>query len=256
MRSVLLAANISQSDERARRKSEGWAARVGGCPNLDRQGRDPGRGPYAACLKPDSGGQKMRSKIRVALALVVLALLAGCAGKDFVRPNSDSFKLGRSTYSEVLGQMGAPRQTGEALQNEKTVKIVTYVYASTGGEPLEAGVTPARALSYYFHDDVLVGQEFLSSFKSDHSNFDDTKAASVVKGKTRRSEALAMLGKPTATFIYPMVKQTSGEAIGYSYASTRGGLFSGFKFFSKSLRIAFDEQDVVSEVVYSSSGNK
>jgi len=53
-----------------------------------------------------------------------------------------------------------------------------------------------------------------------------------------------------------MVKQASGEAIGYGYQTTRGGAFSGFKLFRKSLSVAFDDKDRVSEIEYSSSGNK
>ena len=198
----------------------------------------------------------MLSIAKVGLIAAMLSLLAGCAGKDFVRPSSDTFKLGQTTYLQVVQQMGEPRRTGEVLKNEKNVKAATYVYAATGGEPLEQDVIPARALSYYFYNDVLVGQEFLSSFKSDNSNFDDSKISSISKGKTTREEVVQLLGKPTATFIYPMIKETSGEAIGYAYNTTRGGVFSGFKFFAKALIISFDDKDIVLEIDYTSSGNK
>jgi hypothetical protein len=152
--------------------------------------------------------------------------------------------------------MGEPRRSGEVLKNGKTVKTATYVYATTGGEPLEDGVIPARALSYYFHNDVLVGQEFVSSFKSDNSNFDETKVSGIIKGKTTRADVVQLMGKPTATFVFPMVSQTSGEALGYTYQTTRGGAFSGFKFYMKALRVTFDDSGLVLDVDYSSSGNK
>ena len=142
------------------------------------------------------------------------------------------------------------------LKNGKTVKGITYAYASKGGEPLEADVIPARALSYYFYNDTLVGQEFISSFKSDNSNFDDKRVESIKKGQTTRAEVIKLLGEPTATFIPPMVKETSGEAIGYAYQATRGGLFSGLKSFVKVLRISFDEKGLVSDIDYTSSDNK
>lgn len=198
----------------------------------------------------------MFSNIRLGLTAVMFLLLTGCAGKDFVRPSSDTFKLGQTTYSQVIQKMGEPSKTGEVLKNEKNVKTATYSYASTGGEPLEVGVIPARVLLYYFHNGILVGQEFLSSFKSDSSNFDESKIPSISKGKTTREEVAQLLGSPTATFVYPMANQTSGEAIGYLYHTTRGGAFGGLKFFSKSLRITFDDKDIVSEVEYSASGNK
>ncbi|MBT9523120.1 MAG: hypothetical protein IV101_19765 [Dechloromonas sp.] len=198
----------------------------------------------------------MLSVIKTGFTVIIVSLLAGCAGKDFVRPSSETFKLGQTSYTQVVQQMGEPRKIGDVLKNERNVKTATYVYAATGGEPLEEGVIPARALSYYFNNDLLVGQEFLSSFKSDNSNFDESKISAISKGKTTREEVIQLLGKPTATFVYPMIKQTSGEALGYTYNTTRGGAFSGFKFFTKALRIAFDEKGVVADIDYSSSGNK
>ncbi len=186
----------------------------------------------------------------------ILVLISGCAGRDFVRPNPEAFRLGQTTYAELVGQMGQPQRTGEALKNDKPVKTITYAYAATGGEPLEAGVIPARAASYYFHNDVLVGHEFLSSFKSDNSNFDEGKTSAIVKGKTTRSEVIHLLGRPTAGFVPPMVKETAGEAIGYKYQTTRGGAFSGFKFYAKALTITFDNSDHVLDVDYTASGNK
>lgn len=198
----------------------------------------------------------MINTFRIASLIVLLFSLVGCAGKDFIRPSSDAFQLGQTNYSQVIQKMGEPRNVGDILKNEKSVKSITYVYASAGGKPLEEGVTPARALTYYFYKDILVGQAFLSSFKVDNSNFDDTKAESIKKGKTTRAEVIQILGEPTATLIPPMVKATSGEAIGYMYQSTRGGAFSGFKFFHKTLQISFDDKNVVSDIEYTSTGNK
>ena len=192
---------------------------------------------------------------RIVFFVSAFSLLAGCAGKDFTRPNSETFKLGETTSSQVIQQMGEPRKTGEALKNGKNVRTTTYVYAATGGEPLEEGVIPARAMSFYFYNETLVGQEFLSSFKSDNSNFDDSKISGIIKGKTTRAEVIQLLGKPTATFILPMVKETAGEAIGYTYQTTRGGAFSGFKFYNKVLRITFDSGDKVLDIDYASSGS-
>ena len=68
---------------------------------------------------------------------------------------------------------------------------------------------------------------------------------------------LSLLGKPTASFVYPMVKQKTGEAIGYTYTTvTRGGGFGRMKVFVKSALISFDEKDVVTEVEFSTSGTE
>jgi outer membrane protein assembly factor BamE (lipoprotein component of BamABCDE complex) len=198
----------------------------------------------------------MRMAVKSFVAIWLILGLLGCGGKDFVRPSPEDFKLGETTYAQVIQQMGEPRRAGDTLKNGKTVKTVTYVYASKGGEPLEADVIPARALTYYFYNDALVGQDFTSSFKSDNSNFDEKRVESIKKGQTTRAEVIKLLGEPTATFIPPMVKETSGEAIGYTYQAVRGGLFSGLKNFVKVLRISFDDKGLVLDIEYASSDNK
>ena len=198
----------------------------------------------------------MPGKLASAILAAALLVLCGCAGRDFVRSDAAELKVGKSTFGEVVEKMGQPRTIGEVLKNGETVKTFTYAYAATGGEPLQAGVIPARAMAYYFHGDRLVGQEFLSSFKSDNSNFDETKVPGIVKGKTTRAEVIRALGPPTTIFIKPMVKETSGEAIGYSYHTTSGGAFSGFRFYRKTLLVSFDSADRVLEVEYTASGSQ
>lgn len=196
----------------------------------------------------------MRRAFQLIYLLPLVLLLTSCAGKDFVRPSPEAFKLGQTTYAQVVNQLGEPSKTGDVLKNEKRLKSIVYVYATTGGEPLENGVIPVRALGYYFFNETLVGEEFISSFKSDHSNFDDQKVTRIQKGQTTRADVIQMLGKPTASYIPPMVKQSSGEAIGYAYTATRGGVFSGLKTFTKVLQISFDENGVVLDVEYTESG--
>lgn len=198
----------------------------------------------------------MCKMVRTACLVSLLLVLAGCAGRDFIRPSSETFKLGQASYSEVIQKMGEPRRAGDVLKNGKNVKSITYSYASKGGEPLEQGVIPARALAYYFYNDTLVGQDFISSFKSDNTNFDDSKVGSIKKGQTTRREVIQLLGDPTASFIPPMVKETSGEAIGYTYQATSGSVFSGLRSFIKILRVSFDDKGLVSDIEYSSSGSK
>jgi len=189
-------------------------------------------------------------------AIVISIALSGCAGTNFIRPAPEAFKLGSSTYAQVTQQLGEPKRTGNLLKNDKNVKSIVYAYASTGGESLEAGVIAARAMTYYFLNDTLVGQEFVSSFKSDNTDFDDTKISGITKGKTTRAEVTQLLGKASSFYIAPMIKTTNGEAIGYNYNTTKGGLLGGFKFFKKSVLISFDENNQVSDIEFSSSGSK
>lgn len=199
----------------------------------------------------------MHKILKVVAHVALLIALTGCgAGRNFIRPSSDTFKLGQTTKLQVLQKMGEPGRVGDILKNEKPIKSITYVYANALGEPLEMGVIPARSLMYYFYNDTLVGQTFLSSFKSDNSNFDDTKIGSIKKGQTSRAEVIQLLGNPTALYIQPIVKAPSDDALGYTYQTYRRGEWNGSTIFIKSLRVSFDGKGIVSNVEYTSSKSK
>ena len=189
-----------------------------------------------------------------ALAAAAL-MLSGCAGTDFVRPDASSLVNGQTTFAQLRASMGAPWREGTVLKNEKTLKIASYAYASTGGQPRHPGVTPARAISLYFYDDTLVGHEFVSSWAEDHTDFDEGKVKDVVKGKTTRAELTQLLGKPSGYYIYPMIKATTGEAAAYVYSETSGSVFN-LKIFRKRLVVTFDAAGVASDVEFTSSGTR
>jgi len=194
--------------------------------------------------------------LKLTSLLVAAALVASCAGTDFVRPTPEALKVGKSTYSDVIEKLGNPEQTGEQLINEKKVKRIIYVYAAAGGEPVEPGITPARANAYFFDNDILVGTEFTSSFKEDATNFDSSKVEYIKKGETTRSQVLLTFGRPSVVFIPPMVEKTHGEAIGYLYSQTKGNVYSGLKQHQKALVVTFDQADKVEKVTFTSSGTQ
>ncbi|WP_145964065.1 hypothetical protein [Chromobacterium phragmitis] len=151
--------------------------------------------------------------------------------------------------------MGAPQQRGESLKNEQTLQLNRYVYASTAGTARYPSVTPARSMVFSTFKDVLVGQEFNSSFAEDASEFDDAKISALQKGKTTKAEVIAMLGQPSGQAIYPIIKSKTGKGMIYAYSHVTGTVFN-MKMYSKLLIVSLDEQDIVSDVEYTSSGDK
>ena len=188
-------------------------------------------------------------------AVTLLTLLCGCAGTDFVRPDTESLLVGQMTNAQVRARMGEPRREGALVKNEKTLKTATYAYASVGGKPRTPGVTPARAIGFYFYNDTLVGYEFISSWAEDHSDFDDGKVKDIVKGKTTRADLAQLLGKPVGRYIYPMIKSETGDAAVYAYAETSGSAFN-LKFYRKTLIVTFDAGGVATDVEFVSSGTR
>nr|AIA18832.1 SmpA / OmlA family [uncultured bacterium] len=191
---------------------------------------------------------------RVLSILSIVALL-GCAGSNFVRPDSADIKNGKTTYAQVVAKMGEPRREGSMIKNDKTLRTASYAYASVGGKPLNDGVTAARAIVFYFDGDLLVGHEFVSSWAEDNTDFDETKASQIIKGKTTRSELQQLLGKPSGYHIYPLIKAPEGEAAAYVFSETRGSAFN-LKFFRKVLLVTMDNTGTVTDVEFASSGSK
>ena len=56
------------------------------------------------------------------------------------------------------------------------------------------------------HNELLVAQEFVSSFQADATEYDESKVGAIVKGRTTRAEVLALLGRPNGEAIYPVIK--------------------------------------------------
>ena len=193
----------------------------------------------------------MWSTLRCLFVISVISALFGCAGRDFVRPDSQDLRNGQTTYAQVVARMGQPRQEGSVIKNDKTIKTASYAYASLGGKPLREGVTAARAIGVYFYNDTLVGHEFISSWAEDHTDFDEDKIKDIIKGKTTRDEVVQLLGRPSGYYIFPLIKASTGDAAVYAYLEVRG-----FTPFRKLLVVTFDAAGVVTEVEFTSAGSK
>lgn len=197
----------------------------------------------------------MYSKFRtIAFALALLAL-TGCAGTNFKKPEPDALKIGISTRAQIVNVMGAPAQTGESLRNGEKLKVLRYAYAEGATTGKYPGVVPARAMSFLTHNDLLVAQEFVSSFVVDATDFDDTKVAQIVKGQTTRSQVVAMLGSPNGMAVHPFIKNKGETAALYSYAHVKGSVFN-MSFHSKMLVVSYDGAGVVADVEYTANGEK
>jgi len=192
--------------------------------------------------------------IKLSAVVVLSVLMAACAGTNFVRPAENAFVLGSTTRQQVEAQQGKPYQRGKITKNTEMLDSLSYAYA-TGGESLVGGVTPARAAGYYFLNDILVGQEFISSFKEDATDFDESKVSSIVKGKTTKEEVITLLGKPSGNYIYPLVANKDDTGIVYQYTQTKGTVFN-LKFYQKLLIISINKSGIVTDVNFTSTGEQ
>lgn len=186
--------------------------------------------------------------------VTLLILMAGCAGTNFVRMDNSSLMLGKTTYQEIRSKMGAPFLDGTITKNNKQIQQISYAYGEASGGTFAGGITPARSQGFLFHKGIRGGHEYTSSWPKDSTNFDESKASEIQEGKTTLSEVKAMLGKPSAEYIYPHVSNKDERAIGYLYAETKGSAFSGAQMYHEHLIVSYGQNLVVTNVEFTTQG--
>lgn len=187
---------------------------------------------------------------RVLLIPIVL-LLAACVGRDFTRPAPDSLRLGQTTWAEVAESYGKPFK--ESVYTLDGIDIVTeiYAYGSLAASHHHAKINSdgaAHKLEFKFHRNILVGYVYSSSRAEDHTDFDETKSAEIIKGVTTKADVIKLLGKPSGYYIYPMIAQHSGDAVVYYYTETHAGVAKQAQTLSKLLVVSLAPTGVVSNV--------
>jgi hypothetical protein len=194
----------------------------------------------------------MRSLGLVGLVLVLAA--SGCAGRDFMRPQSESLVLGRTTETDVRQRFGDPYREGTTIKNGETMKTLAYAYA-TGASSLAGGVTPSRGQGLYFWNGILVGHDFTSSFDQDRTDFDSARVQQIRKGETTEADVVQLLGKPQGVYTYPLIPDKGTRAIVYLYVQTKGSAFN-LKFYRQLLIVTLDGSGLVKDSEFTSSGQR
>ena len=241
--------------------SSWWRLRVGRClhpsprpPTLGTPSRGSGR-DLASGLMGSEGDQDMTRRTVPFLLIGMMLLVAGCAGRDFVRPRPDALRLGKTSYEDVLRQLGTPYRKGSSLRAGETVTSITYAYANVWATSGLGNVTPARSMKLSFVQDVLVGYDFTSSYTEDLTDFDETRVAQIRTGETKQTEVEQLLGPAGGVYAYPLIKRGPERALVYLYTQTRTKPFS-VDVYLKKLVVSVDGNGIVTDVDFNTSGEK
>ncbi|HYW57082.1 MAG TPA: hypothetical protein VE934_08980 [Polaromonas sp.] len=183
------------------------------------------------------------------VAVLAMVVLTGCAGTKFVRPAEAELELGKTSEQQVLARLGKPFQEANGLANGKAIRTLSYAYASFGSTVKTQGVTPVHALTLVFHEGKLVSKSYMSNLKEDATDFDGSKAEQIQSGKTTAAQVISMFGPAPGEAIFPVIKQTPGRALLYSYQEMRG-----FSLSQKRLTVVLDPQGTVVDVDYLNQG--
>ena len=177
------------------------------------------------------------------------------ADTAFSCPDPSSVKLNATTRDEIETAHPYGSQTGSLSRNGESVEMITYTQTSVRKSlALVKKVTPARAVSFFFLDDVLVGYEFVSSFKEDHTDFDDTKVSDIKQGESTIEDVTELLGKACGQLVYPLVPSDAERVLVYRYTQVKGTF--KLKIYTKILQVTFDSSGVVLEVSMQASGER
>ena len=139
--------------------------------------------------------------------------------------------------------------------NGEIVEFLTFTQTSVRKSLAKAKkVTPARALSFHFRDSILVGYEFVSSFKEDHTDFDEAKVSQIKMGETTVEGVKELLGNNCGEHRHPLVSGEAQRALVYGYSQVKGSF--KLKVYQKVLVVTIDSSGVVIDVNLRTSGEK
>ena len=185
-------------------------------------------------------------------AFMVALLLTACGGKNFIRPDSQSLIVGTTSYADVVKQLGEPIRKGTLTKNDLIVQNISYSYAET--VPFST-ILSSRAMVFYFHDGLLVGYDYASSFSGEKqaAAIDDEKVAQIKKGD-KKEKAIALLGTPSGEFIFPMTAPKGTSFVMYSFISTsRVPFIGGVKVTKKVVTITVGPNGLITDISTSES---
>jgi hypothetical protein len=185
--------------------------------------------------------------MKIFITLLLTFLLAACGGREFVRPQNESFSLGSTTYGQIIKSYGEPRRTGTVTRNGIPLKSIAYSYSVA--VPFTTKLS-SKAMVFVFENDALVSYDYVSSFDDEKSaaNYDDEKVKQITKGD-KKSKVLGTFGKPGGESIYPIASAKGNSIVRYSFMDTyRVPFLPTPRITRKVLTIAFDSNDTVIDI--------
>jgi len=191
-----------------------------------------------------------------ATALLLIVLLGACASNTpLQRPQPGSLVLGSTSYQETRARFGATSRTKNLQIRGRRIQSVSYTYSDPQTPAYKVPTAETvRGLYLYFHQGVLVGYNYISSFPSDHTDFDQSMISGLVEGKSREAEVIARFGAPSGESMYPLTRHRGLRHLVYSYVQFIADPFGHGDYSSKTLVITVDRSGLVRDLDYKEEG--
>ena len=195
-----------------------------------------------------------RPPLGLSLLLVgALAAIAACTTgpRDFPRPQPPDLVLGTTTPGEATARFGGPQQRATLIKDGVEVVSLSYSYANRDVPAVAAGIPAVKAMALYFARGRLVGYEFLSTFKADSSDFDDTRISDIARGVTTEAQVRALVGRPSGMYVYPLTARPDQRALVFLYGQKKGSA----PLAQKQLIVTLDAAGIVRDVQFEKTGD-
>ena len=159
---------------------------------------------------------------------LVMIFLAGCVpteGRDFKSPDLKLLMAAGTSPSEVRALYGEPfsqsinsghSQLPPGLKTPDNIALLTgsrenirYRY--------QRGLN-SKSFTLLFVDGKLADYAVHGNFPDLSTDFDETKVPLLVKGKTKKSEVIALLGPPSGVSVFPAISERNETVFHYSYS--------------------------------------
>ncbi len=197
--------------------------------------------------------------MRKIIVLLSVLFLCGCAtgGEEFTKLNGKQLVYGQTTSVQVREIIGRPFQMGSKDENGLRFETMAFAFSDASGETATDEVTaPARAQTFYFHEDKLVGTEFSSSFAVDSTNYDDALVEQIKTGMSTIGEVKHLFGEPDGERVFPLVKNEGEKAVVYTYSYIYGGIFN-LRASAKTLIVYYDTSTgLVTDIDFEKKGGR
>jgi len=183
-------------------------------------------------------------------------VLTACAvGTPFSRPSEDFVRLGETTRAQIEQRFGKPNDEKTFRQDDVAGQLIQYTYSNDAEPPKMPNSLCIRSLTFALVNEVVFAELFVSACASDHTDFDERKVSTIVRGQTRCGEVVSILGRPSYRAIYPLTTEKGDLQIAYTFQYMKRPLLR-LNMYEKSLQVFCDANGVVREWSFSESGDR
>lgn len=189
--------------------------------------------------------------LRVTALLMLTGMWACTApllGRDFARPDYATYSKKRIAESDITARYGPPYSRNKFTHHGVTIETLDYVYAvrEWGGEHV---LVRKKTCSFFFCSGHYLGYDFGTGFQDDQVPLAEQKLSQLVKGQTKKADALAMFGAPASALRYPATpddESVEGDStVSYEYIRYSGqGAPERYQF----VMLTFDAKNVLRKV--------